>query len=113
MMNRSDPTLVSIEMDCYWIAQAGEDALHMFQKYGQRIKLLHLKDRKPGFPVSQVKNDAAEHFTEVGSGAVPWKEILSAAEKNGVRHLLVERDSGNLPALESLRISFQNLEKIG
>jgi hypothetical protein len=30
-----------------------------------------------------------------------------------VKHLFVERDSGDLPAMESLRISFQNLQKIG
>jgi sugar phosphate isomerase/epimerase len=112
MMNRCDPKLVCIEMDCYWITQAGGDPLQMFQQYGNRIKLLHLKDRKPGFPISQVKDAAAEHFTEVGAGTIHWQEILAAAEKNGVKHLFVERDSGDLPAMESLRISFQNLQTI-
>jgi sugar phosphate isomerase/epimerase len=112
MMNRCDPKLVCIEMDCYWITQAGGDALQMFQQYGNRIKLLHLKDRKPGYPISQVKDAAAEHFTEVGAGTIHWQEILAAAEKNGVKHLFVERDSGDLPAMESLRISYQNLQKI-
>jgi len=112
MMNRCDPKLVCIEMDCYWITQAGGDPLQMFQQYGNRIKLLHLKDRKPRFPTSEVKDAAAEHFTEVGAGTIHWQEILAAAEKNGVKHLFVERDSGNLPAMESLRISFQNLQKI-
>jgi sugar phosphate isomerase/epimerase len=112
MMNRCDPKLVCIEMDCYWITQAGGDPLQMFQQYGKRIKLLHLKDRKPGFPTSQVKDAAAEHFTEVGAGTIQWQEILAAAEKNGVKHLFVERDSGDLPAMESLRISYQNLQKI-
>jgi len=113
MMKRCDPKLVCIEMDCYWIAQAGEDSLQMFQHYGNRIKLLHLKDRKPGFPTNQVKDAAAEHFTEVGAGIIHWAEILAAAEKNGVKHFFVERDSGDLPAMESLRISFQNLKKFG
>jgi sugar phosphate isomerase/epimerase len=112
LMKRCDPKLVCIEMDCYWIAQAGGDALQMFQQYGNRIQLLHLKDRKPGFPTTQVKDAAAEHFTEVGAGTVHWREILAAAEKNGTTHMFVERDSGDLPALESLRISYQNLQKI-
>jgi len=113
MMERCDPKLVCMEMDCYWIAQAGGNSLQMFQQYGNRIQLLHLKDRKPGFPTTQVKDAAAEHFTEVGAGTVSWQEILAAAEKNGVKHLFVERDSGDLPAMESLRTSFQNLQKIG
>jgi len=113
MMERCDPKLVCIEMDCYWIAQAGGDPLKMFQQYGNRIKLIHLKDRKPGFPTNQVKDAAAEHFTEVGAGTIHWAEILVVAEKYGVKHMFVERDSGDLPALESLRISFDNLQKIG
>jgi sugar phosphate isomerase/epimerase len=112
MMQRADPNLVCIEMDCYWITQAGGNAVQMFQKYGKRIKLLHLKDRKPGFPTTQVKNAAAEHFTEVGAGTIHWQEILAAAENNGVKHMFVERDSGDLPAMESLRISYQNLQKM-
>jgi sugar phosphate isomerase/epimerase len=113
LMKLSDPKLVCLEMDCYWITQAGGDPLQMFQQYGNRIKLLHLKDRKVGFPSSQAMGTAAEHFTEVGAGTVRWREVLAAAEKNGVKHMFVERDSGDLPAMESLRISFQNLQKIG
>ena len=112
MMQRCDPKLVCIEMDCYWIAQAGGDPLQMFQQYGDRIKLLHLKDRKSGFPTTQIKDAAAEHFTEVGAGTINWPEILAAAEKNGVKHFFVERDSGDLPALESLKVSYQYLQKI-
>jgi len=112
LMKNCDPKLVCIEMDCYWITQAGIDPLQMFKEYGSRIKLLHLKDRKSGFPVTQVKDDAAEHFTEVGAGTIHWPEILAAAERNGVKHVFVERDSGDLPAMESLRISYQNLQKM-
>jgi sugar phosphate isomerase/epimerase len=75
--------------------------------------LLHLKDRKPGFPTTQIKDDAAEHFTEIGAGTIDWKGILVAAKKNAVKHMFVERDSGDLPAMESLRISYGNLRKIG
>jgi sugar phosphate isomerase/epimerase len=108
----ADPKLVCLETDCYWIVEAGEDPLRMFERYGNRIQLLHLKDRKPGFPTSQVKDAAAEHFTEVGAGTINWKSILAAAEKNGVKLFYVERDSGDLPAMESLRISFQYLQPL-
>jgi sugar phosphate isomerase/epimerase len=112
LMKRCDPKLVCIEMDCYWITQAGADPLQMLQRYGDRIKLLHLKDRKAGFPATQALGTAAEHFTEVGAGTIPWREILAAARQNGVKHMFVERDSGDLSPMESLRISFQNLQTI-
>ncbi len=112
LMERTDPKLVCLEMDCYWISQAGRDPLQMFNELGSRIRLLHLKDRKPGFATSQELNQAAEHFTEVGDGNLDWKKILSAAERNGVEHFFVERDSGSTPALESIRISYDNLQRL-
>lgn len=112
LMQRTDPQLVCLEMDCYWIVQAGEDPLKMFARYGSRITELHLKDRKPGFPASPVKDAAAEHFTEVGSGTIQWKPILATAEKYGVKHFYVERDSGDLPPMESLRVSFEYLQPL-
>jgi sugar phosphate isomerase/epimerase len=113
LMKYSDAKLVCLEMDCYWITQAGKDPVEIFREYGERIKLLHLKDRKPGFAATQDLNDAAGHFTEVGSGTIHWREVLAAAENNGVKHMFVERDSGELPAMESLRVSYENLRKMG
>lgn len=112
LMNETDPKLVCLEMDCYWIVEAGGDPLKMLERYSNRIKELHLKDRKSGFPTSQVKDAAAEHFTEVGSGTIHWKPILAAAEKLSIKHFYVERDSGDLPPLESLRISFEYLQPL-
>ncbi len=80
--------------------------------------MLHLKDRQRGFPPSQNLNKAAEHFTEVGSGTIDWKKVLTAAERLEVEHLFVQQDESDRPAVESLRISYGNLidvylEKMG
>jgi sugar phosphate isomerase/epimerase len=112
LMSHADAKLVCLEMDCYWITQAGLDPLKMLEQYGSRIRLLHLKDRKPGFPTSQDLNADAEHFTEVGAGTIAWNKILPAARKNGITHMFVERDSGELSPLESLRVSYANLQKL-
>ncbi|HTD23118.1 MAG TPA: sugar phosphate isomerase/epimerase [Terriglobales bacterium] len=112
LLEHTDPKLVALEMDCYWITQAGEDPLQMLTKHGGRIAMLHLKDRKAGFPFSQSLDQSAEHFTEVGSGTIGWRAILIAAEKHHVRHLFVEQDSGDRPPLDSARISYQNLQSL-
>jgi sugar phosphate isomerase/epimerase len=112
LMSRTDPKLVCLEMDCYWITQAGQDPLQMFGRMGSRIKMLHLKDRKPGYPPTQKPNREAEHMTPVGNGTINWKAILEAAQQNGVQHLFVEQDSGDLPPLEELRISYKNLKPL-
>ncbi len=112
LMERTDPKLVCWEMDCYWITQAGKDPVEMMTKHADRIRMLHLKDRKPGFPTSQSLDEAAEHFTEVGAGTLDWKAILATAKTVGIDHYFVERDNGTTPAIESLRISFNNLQKM-
>ncbi len=112
LLARTDPKLVFLEMDCYWITQAGRDPLAMLRKHGDRIRMLHLKDRKPGFPFTQHLNESAEHFTEVGTGMVAYKEILAEAEKQGIQHMFVEQDSTTIPPMESLRISYDNIEKL-
>ncbi len=112
LTQRTDPALVCLEMDCYWITQAGEDPLEMFKRYGSRIRMLHLKDRLPGFATSQMLDEASEHFTEVGAGTIDWEAIFAAARRNGVQHYFVERDSGSVPPMESLRISYENLQKL-
>jgi sugar phosphate isomerase/epimerase len=109
LVRRTDPSLVVLEMDCYWMTQAGESPITMLQKYGKRIKMLHLKDRKSGFATSQSLDDAASHFEAVGSGAIDWKSILMLAQRQGVEHYFVERDSGSVPALESLALSYKYL----
>jgi len=112
LTTEADPKLVCLEMDCYWITQSGNDPVAMLKKYGSRIQLLHLKDRLPGFPTSQMLSPDAEHFTEVGSGTIDWKAVLETAEQTGVKHYFVERDNGSKPPFESLRISYQNLSEL-
>ena len=112
LISRTDPNLMCLEMDCYWITQAGQDPLQMLKTLGNRIQLVHLKDRKAGFPTSQELNKRAEHMTPVGAGSINWKDILSAAQQNGVTHMFVEQDSGDLPPLEELRISYKNLQPL-
>ena len=112
LTQNTDAKLVCLEMDCYWITQAGQDPIAMLKKFGDRIQLLHLKDRKPGFPASQQLGPSAEHITEVGSGTIDWKTLLTLAQQQGVKGYFVERDSGSTPAMESIAISYRYLNKL-
>lgn len=109
LVRLTDPSLVVLEMDCYWMTQAGESPIAMLQKLGSRIKMLHLKDRPAGLATSQSLDAAASHFEAVGSGAIDWKSILLTAQQDAIEHYFVERDSGSVPALESLALSYRYL----
>ena len=112
ILKNTDPKLVFFEMDCYWITQAGRDPVQMMNEHSGRIRMLHLKDRKAGAAPSQELNEAAFHFTEVGNGTLDWKAILAAAQKNKIEHMFVEEDYCERPPLESLKISYNNLQKL-
>jgi len=112
LMSRTEPDLMCWEMDCYWITQAGRNPLEMFKTYGKRIRLLHLKDRKPGFPTTQTLNKHAEHFTPPGTGTIDWKSILAAAQQDAIDHMFVEQDRGDIPQMEAARVAFKNLQSL-
>jgi sugar phosphate isomerase/epimerase len=112
LLSFTDPDLVCLEMDCYWMAEAGQDPVQMLMRLGKRVQLLHLKDRLAGFPPSVVMDQNAEHFAPVGEGTLDWRSILHAASANGIRHMYVEQDLGPPPPLEALRISYENLQKL-
>ncbi len=111
LLKETDPDLVFLELDCYWIAQAGRDPLLMLKQLGKRVRMLHLKDRKPNQPTSQELNADAEHFTEVGRGTIPYKDIVTLAQRLDVEHYFVEQDVSDHP-MESLRISYDDLRKM-
>jgi sugar phosphate isomerase/epimerase len=112
LLKETDPNLMCFEIDCYWVTEAGLDPAQMIRSLGPRVRLLHMKDRKPGVPTSQVLNAKAEHFTPVGTGTIDWKAVIAAAKQNGIRHYFVEQDSGPPGPLECLRISYKNLRPL-
>lgn len=112
LISQTDPELVFFEVDCYWVAQAGHDPVQLMRRLGQRVKMLHLKDRKPGFPPSFEMNQASAHFEPVGSGSLDWKAILAEAERQGVEHYFVEQDQTAGPPLDAIRRSYNYLRSI-
>jgi sugar phosphate isomerase/epimerase len=83
----------------------------MLHQYGKRIQSLHLKDRKPNVTTSLETGPGSAHFTEVGTGTLDWTTILHLAEKDHIANMYVEQDQVERPPLESLQISYANLEK--
>lgn len=112
LVARTDPKLVWFEMDCYWITEAGADPVQMLRTMGRRVRMVHIKDRLPGYAPSQRKDKAAEHFTEVGTGTLDFKAIAAAARAVGVEHYFVEQDEISKPVYDSLTTSFQNAKQL-
>ncbi len=112
LIGETDPKLVSLEMDCYWIAQSGHDPVQMLNRLGRRVRMIHLKDRLPGFGPSFDMGDASAHFTEVGTGSIDWPSIIATTRKIGVEHYFVEHDRIGDDPLPRLRTSYVNARKL-
>lgn len=112
LMQETDPELVFFEVDVYWAAQGGHDPVTLMRLLGNRLKMLHLKDRAAGFPITYDMDADSGHFEPVGKGALDWKAILAEGERLGVEHYFVEQDQSKGPAIDAVRASYQYLNKL-
>lgn len=112
LVEETDPARVFFELDCYWAAQAGHDPLKMLRRMGRRVRMLHLKDRKPGFPSSFDMGPSSAHFAPVGEGSIAWKPILDEARRLAVEHYFVEQDDTYGHPIQSIRASYRFLRPL-
>ncbi len=96
MADKINPKFANFEMDVYWIKQSGTNPMTFFNKYSSRIKMMHLKDRKPGTPDSSNGHADVETNVVVGSGDVGIADLIKAARKAGVKHYFIEDESSRV-----------------
>ncbi len=104
LYNSSDPALVQAEIDTFWIQKGGSNPAEYIRRHAGRAPLIHVKD---------MTNDERETFAEVGTGKLDWPAIFEAAEAGGAKAYIVEQDVCPGDPLESIRISLENLKKMG
>ncbi|NLW50835.1 MAG: sugar phosphate isomerase/epimerase [Candidatus Brocadiaceae bacterium] len=101
LYEQTDPTQVMAELDTHWIARGGADPVAYIRKYAGRVPQLHLKDIGPN-----------DEFIEIGRGVLDLEAVLNAADDAGSKWIIYEQDRCERPALESARISIDNLHKV-
>lgn len=113
MLSGFNPKTVFFELDVFWVSVAGQDPVKFLTSHGDRVKLVHLKDKMPGAPVQFNEAVKPPTFKEVGSGSLDFKAILNAAEKARVEHYMVEQDQTPGNPIDSLRKSWEYLKGLG
>jgi sugar phosphate isomerase/epimerase len=96
MMEKLDKRYVYLELDVFWIKQAGQDPLQLLKKYSNRFVLLHLKDRKIGTSDTDNGHGDLESNVVLGSGDVGIAEIMKEAKRLGIKHYFIEDESSNV-----------------
>ena len=112
LIQNSEKDTVNYELDCGWVVYAGHDPVALLKKYPDRIKMLHVKDEKPGYPASIGGGGAPT--TEVGKGKVDWKAVFEAAKGAKIQHYFVEQEPpfSEMPPLEAIKVSYDYLHAL-
>jgi sugar phosphate isomerase/epimerase len=84
MLAELDPKKVHMEMDIFWVVNAGFDPIKYFEKYPGRFEQWHVKDMD--------KNDRNKN-ADVGTGSIDFKPIFAKAKLAGMKHFYVEQES--------------------
>jgi len=83
ILAHSDPKLVKMECDLYWLTKAKQDPAALFAQHPGRFPLWHVKD---------MDNTPKQMFAEVGSGIIDFKSIFKHAKQAGLQYFFVEQD---------------------
>lgn len=102
LIDETDPSLVSFEMDVYWVVKGGGDPAALLQRHPGRFTMLHAKDATAA---------PALAMTDVGRGTIDFAHLLSLDGARGIEHVFVEHDNPT-HAWESVTTSFQALRRI-
>jgi sugar phosphate isomerase/epimerase len=81
LLKETDPELVKMEMDIYWVTKAGKSPIHYISEWPGRFPLWHIKD---------MMSDGS--MVDVGDGEIDFPALIQYREKAGLRHGFVEHD---------------------
>jgi len=109
LMGGTDPGLVKLELDLYWLTQAWQKPAAVLADFADRVRLIHMKDRVAGAPTGFVVV-GGDHFTELGKGTIAWPKLLAQAKKQGIKYAFVDQDETAGPVVESMTQSFAYLK---
>jgi sugar phosphate isomerase/epimerase len=98
IMQETDPDLVKLQLDLYWVAYAATRTPHeLFEKQPGRFVMWHVKDM-----------DKSKHYTELGNGTIDFVPIIADAKLAGLENYFVEQgDNFAVSPMKSIEVSAQ------
>ena len=112
IVNKTDPKYVSFELDVLWAFFPGFDPAQLLNKYGNRFKLIHLKDLRKGVQGDMSGGTSAENTVVLGTGQLDIPSIIVSGKKAGIQHYYIEDESSNVDVQVPKSITYlQSLKK--
>lgn len=96
IVQQTNPRYVSLEMDILWVHFPGQDPVALLKKYGDRFKLMHVKDLKKGVKGDLSGGTSPENDVTLGTGQINIPAVLKAAKRSAITHYYIEDESSNV-----------------
>ncbi|MDG0790907.1 sugar phosphate isomerase/epimerase [Cohnella ginsengisoli] len=103
LLDPSPDNAVLAEIDVYWVSKAGKDPAAFIAPYRGRMPTMHLKD---------MTGDERRTYAEIGRGIIDFEPLLLWGEQSGVEWYVVEQDICEGDAMDSVKISLDNLHAL-
>ncbi len=110
IIQNTNPDYVSFEMDIMWIHFGGGDPAALLKKYGDRWKLMHVKDLKKGTKKDLTGLTSPENDVAVGTGELDIPAIIKEAKKVGIKHYFIEDESSRI--IEQIPLTIMYLKSL-
>ena len=109
LLRLTDPTKVTMELDCGWMVLGGKNPADYLTRYSTRFSMLHVKDFKlAGF----TPGSAPPPSTELGRGNIDYRPIFEAAKKASIEHAFVEQEEFDMPPMEALKVDADYMQAL-
>jgi sugar phosphate isomerase/epimerase len=103
LLERTDPKLVKMEMDLFWITNGGQSPFTYFNRYPGRFFAVHVKD---------MDSSPERRMVDVGKGKIDFAKIFAQRDKAGIKYFFVEHDNPEPSPLGSAKASFEYLKQL-
>ena len=103
LAERTDPSLVDLQIDVYWALVAGADPVALIRRNAGRVPTLHAKELAEG---------EDQKDTTIGDGVTAWAEVMDAAAASGTEWYIVEQEDNPANAYRDIRRSLANLRQM-
>jgi sugar phosphate isomerase/epimerase len=123
LIENTDPEYVGFEMDTHWLQYGGQNPVRWIKRMKGRADLVHLKDYRIIMPAEGISGEETNpkllrkkdvQFAEIGTGSLDIPAIIDTCIDTGVQYMPIEQDTSyNLSPYESIRISVENIKKMG
>ena len=113
IIENTDDTCVSFELDSYWPTEAGVSALGLMKKLGTRMKLYHVNDRGTRVSGPSMTPILKSDSMELGYGNMDLESLMEQALSAGVDAVILESHKNwvDKSPIKSLQLSAEFLKR--